>query len=155
LEDAARYNLPELLRAEGPVVFGFRLREMFTHDAYRIDGYWGEKRVYRLFPLLDGQTFETLPLHGSHHPVGYRRQRTEINLYHLKMISRSRRVARADLYNRLDPGRVFQPMGYDYLTDDTGAVLEHIAPGREYRPPHVDDGALWMRTAPETDENAP
>ena len=144
LERAARNRIPELLTTKEPVVFGFRLREMFEPDAYRVDGYWGEKRVYRMFPLLDGQPFETRPLHGSHHPVGYRRQRTEINLYHLKMISRDRRVARRDLYNRLDPDRTFQAMGYDYLADDAGAILERVPPGREYRPRHKDDGGLWM-----------
>ncbi|MHB9448567.1 hypothetical protein ACYG9R_17570 [Mesorhizobium sp. RSR565B] len=35
-------------------------------------------------------------------------------------------------------------MGYDYLADEAGAVFEQIPPGRDYHPPHVDDGGLWM-----------
>lgn len=147
LERDAGRKISQLLVTNRPVVFGFRLREMFDVDAYRIDGYWGEKRVYRLFPLLEGQEFETQALHGSHHPLGYWRERTDINLYHLKMIAPARRTARRDLYNRLDPERRFQPMGYDYLADDRGAVLERIPDGREYRPIHVDDGGLWMTDA--------
>ena len=74
----------------------------------------------------------------------YRILDSGLNLYHLKMITRARREARRDLYNRLDPDRRFQPIGYDYLADDQGAVLKPIRPGREYHPPHNDDGGLWM-----------
>jgi hypothetical protein len=54
------------------------------------------------------------------------------------MMPPERRKARAALYAHLDPDMRMQPMGYDYLADDAGAVLERIAPGREYRPPHRD-----------------
>ncbi|MDX8451038.1 hypothetical protein, partial [Mesorhizobium captivum] len=54
------------------------------------------------------------------------------------------RAARRDLYNLLDPDRRLQQVGYDYLADETGAVLEAIPPGRDYFPAHTDDGGLWM-----------
>lgn len=148
LERDAGRKIFEMLMMDELVVFGFRLREMFAADAYRVDGQWGEKCVYRLFPLLDGQEFDTRTLHGPHYPLGYLPRRTDINLYHLKMIAPARRIARRDLYKRLDPERRFQSIGYDYLADDDGAVLERIPPGREYHPTHVDDGGLWMADAP-------
>ena len=60
------------------------------------------------------------------------------------MITQERRQARADLYNHLDPDGSMQKIGYDYLADETGAVLEKIPPGREFHPPHEEDGGLWM-----------
>ena len=75
---------------------------------------------------------------------GVRLRDTDFNLYHLKMITPERRRARAALYNHLDPERQAQPIGYDYLTDDDGLKLKRIGAGREYHPPHDDDGGLWM-----------
>jgi hypothetical protein len=60
------------------------------------------------------------------------------------MIARARREARRDLYNSLDPDRLYQSIGYDYLAEDEGAVLERIPRGRDYHPQHIDDAGLWM-----------
>jgi hypothetical protein len=60
------------------------------------------------------------------------------------MIARKRRMGRAALYNHLDPGRRMQAIGYDYLADDHGAILEQIPAGRGFSPPHEEDGGLWM-----------
>jgi hypothetical protein len=60
------------------------------------------------------------------------------------MITRRRREARAALYKYLDPDRRMQSLGYDYLADEEGAQFEAIPAGREYLPPHSDDGGLWM-----------
>lgn len=88
-------------------------------------------------------------MHGLWLPedAPHARRDADIDLYHLKMITPERRRARAALYNRLDPERRMQPIGYDYLADDEGAVLEQIPPGREYHPPHIEDGGLWMEPA--------
>lgn len=136
-------RIGELTAVTKPVVWGFRYRELYTPDAYRVDGTWGEKRRFTLFPLRDGQVFDGDALHGSHHPKGYKRRQTGLNVYHLRMISPERRRARRDLYKVLDPQAVYQSIGYDYLAEDEGMVLEPIPPGRHFLPRHHDDGGLW------------
>lgn len=138
------------------IVWCFNVREMYTPTQYRVDGIWGRKVLGRLFPLLDGQTFADRPLHAPWYPIdpGYDFRRADLNLYHLKMIAPNRRRARRDLYRLLDPQGDAQAMGYDYLADDRGAVLETIAPERGYLPPHADDGGLWM-AVPTPPVNAP
>jgi hypothetical protein len=144
LERAAAEVLPRLTAVSEPVSLGFWLRELYAPDAYRVDGLWGTKVRYRLFPLLEGQRFSKQPLHAPPHPRQYAQRLTGLNLYHLKMITHDRRVARRDLYRMLDPENALQPMGYDYLADDEGAQLEQIPPDRGYWPPHRDDGGSWM-----------
>jgi hypothetical protein len=58
--------------------------------------------------------------------LNYPLKKTDLNIYHLKMITKERRSARRDLYNALDPKLAFQAIGYGYLADDDGAVLERI-----------------------------
>ncbi len=139
-------RIADMTAALARVIWCFDIRELYAPDRYRVDGIWGQKTLGRLFPLIEGQTFADQALHGPWYPVDrdYDYRRTGLNLYHLKMIARARRVARRDLYRHLDPQNRFQAIGYDYLADDAGAVLETIPPGRHYLPPHVDDGALWM-----------
>lgn len=146
LEAGAAERIRALTEEKRRVAYGFRLRELYTPDQYRIDGIWGTKVQARLFPLLEGQVFSDAPLHAPWYPVegGYELRQVDINLYHLKMICAERRAARAALYRRLDPENKCQKIGYDYLADDTGMVLEPIPPGREYFPSHKDDGGLWM-----------
>ncbi|MCB1496981.1 MAG: hypothetical protein KDJ86_14425 [Bauldia sp.] len=144
LEQAAAQEMPKLTKAEGPVAWGFRLRELYAPDVYRNDGAWGRKIRYRLFPLLDGQEFGTQALHEQHYPKGYERRKTDLNLYHLKMITRERREGRRDLYKVLDPEGQYQAMGYDYLADEEGAEFKKIAKRRAFLPPHKEDGGLWM-----------
>lgn len=135
----------------GRTSWSFDLREMYTPTAWRSDGVWGRKQQRRLFrifgnqfPIAERGALVANPLHDQWVPAGYRTLRSGLNLYHLKMIDRGRRVARRDLYNALDPQRHFQEIGYDYLADDTGAVLTEITPERGYSPEHHDDHRLWM-----------
>ncbi len=139
-------RLPELLSVPGPAAWSFALRELYRPDAYRVDGVWGAKRQLRLFTLDAAAPPSDKPVHGLWLPAGapHARRDADINLYHLKMLTPERRRARAALYNRLDPERRMQPIGYDYLADDEGAVLEPIPPGRDYHPPHIEDGGLWV-----------
>ncbi len=152
LEAALAGRIHELTRAKGRIAWGFHFRELYAPDAYRVDGYWRKKMRYTLFPLLEKQRFDAAALHGPHHPKGYRRRDSGLNVYHLKMITAERRAARRDLYKALDPGNSFQAIGYDYLADDDGAVLKRIPRGREYRPLHRDDGGLWMPPVARTEE---
>lgn len=126
--------------------YSFALREMYSPTAYRIDGVWGAKRQARLLSLEQGVIAPEGDLHlpWSRFVPHARIEDTDFNLYHLKMITRARRVARAALYNHLDPDGRMQQLGYDYLADDNGAELEAIPKGREYTPAHHEDGGLWM-----------
>jgi len=124
----------------------FALREMYGPLHYRVDGVWGIKRQPRLIHLAAGVRRPEGDLHlpwSAFIPDPCLND-TAINLYHLKMIAPARRRARAALYNALDPDGAAQPVGYDYLADEQGAALEAVPPGREYFPPHVEDGGLWM-----------
>jgi len=151
LERSAAELVPRLIGTPLVSSWTFRLRELYEPKAYRIDGIWGEKRQTRLFRLFDSQfpiapesSFYSAELHQPWVKVDMRRRHAELNLYHLKMITPERRRARSALYNALDPDGRFQKVGYDYLADDVGAVLEPIAAGREYLPAHEDDAGLWM-----------
>jgi len=150
-ETALADAMPALTAAEGLVAYSFALREMYTTQCYRTDGIWGKKRQARLLRLPHSWAESPSPLHSPWTGLvpEARIVDTEFNLYHLKMLTSERRQARAALYSHLDPEKRFQPIGYDYLMDDTGAQLETIGKGREFAPPHVDDGALWMPSVPE------
>ncbi len=128
-----------------PTVWSFQLREMFTPNAYRVDGIWGGRLRNRMFPLLPHLHFDEAALHGKRIPVNssLRQRNSGFNLYHLRMISPERRRLRRDLNKLLDPTAQFQEIGYDYLAEDAGAVLEKIPQGREFFPKHRDDGGRW------------
>jgi hypothetical protein len=129
---------------------GFRLRELYSPDAYRVDGVWGQKIQFRLFPLRGAQRFSAQPFHGQWVPTQpeHTLLHSDLNLYHLKMIAPARRRARRDLYEFVDPTHRYQAIGYDYLADDSGMVLEAIPDGRSYLPQHIEDGRLWMPVTP-------
>ncbi|MBA3454490.1 MAG: glycosyltransferase family 2 protein [Deltaproteobacteria bacterium] len=114
-------------------------RELWDRpDSYRVDGVWGSpnKLRVRLFPMPPELTFDNnVQLHGPWAPDLVQKmplRKLDYNFYHLKMIRRADRIARRDFYNRLDPEKKFQKIGYDYLADETGVVLERIPAGREY-----------------------
>ncbi len=48
------------------------------------------------------------------------------------MISAADRAARTARYKELDPEALYQSIGYDYLTDETGLLLEPIPPERGF-----------------------
>jgi hypothetical protein len=149
-ETALADAMPHLTNAEGLVAYSFALREMYTTQHYRTDGIWGKKRQARLLRLPRNWAESPSPLHSPWSDLvpEARVVETAFNLYHLKMLTSERRKARAALYTHLDPEKKHQPIGYDYLADDTGAQFETIGKGREFAPPHVDDGALWMPSVP-------
>lgn len=138
--------MPGLLDHSQARSHSFLLREMYSPNHYRVDGVWGTKRQPRLLSLREGVVTPPGDLHlswTSFIPKGAINH-TQINLYHLKMITAERRKARAALYNHLDPDRIMQRIGYDYLADDTGAELHEVRPEHVYHPPHQEDGGLWM-----------
>lgn len=139
-------KMAELLEHTGTGAHAFPVREMYSSTHYRVDGVWGEKRQARLLSLSDGVITPPGDLHlpWSYFIPNAQLHHTDINLYHLKMMTAERRKARAALYNYLDPNRVMQSIGYDYLADDTGAAFEALTAERVYFPVHRDDGGLWM-----------
>ena len=50
------------------------------------------------------------------------------------MVRPEDRERRRERYNRLDPERRFQAIGYDYLVDPTGLEVVPLPAGREYEP---------------------
>jgi hypothetical protein len=148
LESIAVQEFNRLATREGNVAWAFNIRDLFTPDSYRVDGIWGRKKMARLFPARTLNAATAKGLHAHWFDEGSLDIRfSDINLYHLKMISRSRRIGRRDLYKKLDPTNIFQARGYDYLVDDTTMKLETIPKQRGYFPPHIEDGELWMPKA--------
>ena len=126
-------------------LWSFELREMYGPDAYRVDGVWGGKAQVRLFPAAIAQQASDATLHGKWYDnsAGLPVQRAGLDLYHLRMATPARRQNRRDTYAAADPERRFQRIGYDYLADDRGMLLEGIPPDRGFLPPHLEDGGLW------------
>ncbi len=144
IERNARKKLLKLVNKGPRTAWLLRLRELYAPGSYRVDGLWGKKRLARFFPAYWPPRQRPMSLHGNWFPDGwFRARRCNVNLYHLKMLTPERRQARSRLYKFLDPENRFQPIGYDYLADDLGAAFEAIPPGREYLPPHKEDGGLW------------
>lgn len=148
-EHGLRDRMAALTAETRPTVWGFHLREMFTPDQYRADGVWGRKVQHRLFNLPRGRAhtladFSVRDLHATWHPAGHALRQSGLNLYHLKMIDPHRRLVRRNLYATLDPEARYQRIGYDYLADETGALLRKVPKRRAYHPVHRDDGGTWM-----------
>jgi hypothetical protein len=137
--------MPRLTSQWRPTAWTFNGREMYTPSHYRVDGIWGNRPRARLFSIYPAQDPTGPGLHGQWFPENgrYKIRHSGFNLYHLRMINDERRRLRRDLYNALDPEQRFQAIGYDYLANEEGARFEEIPPGREYFPPHLDDGGTW------------
>ena len=126
-----------------PVVINVYFRELWDSiHQYRSDGIWGEKRKSVFFPLASQMTFNYTNEH--HIPWNYQELTnkeilTNYNLYHLKMIKPIDRQKRADLYNKLDPNKEMQSIGYDYLTDITNLNLSNVPDDHPYNYNTVPD----------------
>lgn len=117
-------------------VFAVHFRELWDDSShYRSDGIWNEKKKALLFKLQKKMTFNYQQEHhipwyyqelaGKECPLNY-------NLYHLKMIKPKDRQERVALYNKLDPNKEMQPIGYDYLTDIKNLKLTKISKQHSY-----------------------
>lgn len=117
-------------------------RELWNnYKQYRYDGIWNLKEKGLLFQLAEKMTFDYEQEH--HIPWAYReilnnREPLDYNLYHLKMIKKEDREKRKELYNKLDPNKEMQPIGYDYLTDDKNIKIKKICILRKYNYQTVD-----------------
>lgn len=111
------------------------MRELWDAiDQYRNDGIWDRKRKTLLFPLSDKMTYD---YENEHHNPWTYRELTEVveldySLYHLKMIKEEDREERRQLYNRLDPNKKMQAIGYDYLVDKKDLSIAKIKSENSY-----------------------
>lgn len=114
------------------------LREIWgSADTYRSDGVWGRKRKIAVFRNLGAEhVFDPAQWHGEWFPAQYLGTdsflRTDIELYHLKMLRPEDRLARMRRYQEVDPNHDYQPIGYDYLTDEHGLELTPVQSDRGY-----------------------
>lgn len=126
--------------SDGPQAYAVTFREMWdAPDQYRMDGVWGRKRSARLFRLRPDHDFGSRALHGHWAPENSRGPDgafvlADLIVYHLRMIEAADRERRMRRYLALDPDRRWQAVGYEYLVDTTGLVVETLPPGREYEP---------------------
>lgn len=120
------------------LAFAVHIRELWNSpERYRSDGIWGLKRSPRLFRLLADHDPGDAELHGPWAPNQGRGpdgafRIADLIVYHARMIDPADRAARRRRYETLDPDCRWQSVGYAYLTDETGMVLEdcpaHRAP---------------------------
>ena len=120
-------NIIEENENQGKKVIGLRLRELWKYCyAYRNDGIWNNKIQCRLFQTCENMQIDNRQYHTFWYPLQYTADDIAIidyNLYHLRMILKADREARRDKYNKLDPTKKFQSIGYDYLAEEEGLTL--------------------------------
>jgi tetratricopeptide (TPR) repeat protein len=138
-------RLPVMLAQGRCNLWRFALHEMFSPTHYRTDGVWGGKSVMRLFPADRAAIDPAAAFHGGwvSDMTGLTQRDALVNLYHLRMASPLRRQLRRDLYAFADPDRKHQKIGYDYLADERGMVLEPVPADRAFLPAFVEDCGLW------------
>lgn len=132
-------KIRELVSQSEHTIWGFHFRELYTVDSYRIDGIWGEKKRWNLFPLHMRQRHPNLRVHSEWAPTNsrYKKVMTDLNLYHFKMIDPINRVERTELYKKIDVEKQFQDIGYDYLMDETTIKLKKIESFQTYYPEYT------------------
>jgi len=123
----------------GLLAYTILLRELWDEpNVCRVDGIWGAKRRARLFKYRDDHQFDDSPLHNQWAPVNSKMREgyaaADLIIYHLKMIDPEDRRSRQEFYESLDPDHRWQPIGYDYLIDESTKILESLPPGRDYIP---------------------
>lgn len=138
LEDRFLKDLRSIVESSNDdTVYGLRLRALWdSYDQFRIDGIWGNRTQFRLFPLNRDIAYriDRKELHHHWYPDSLLGHETllDYDLYHLKSILPEARAKRAALYNSLDPHKKYQSVGYDYLADEQGRKLQKILPGHRY-----------------------
>jgi hypothetical protein len=118
------------------VIYQFNLKEMWDPYHYRVDGIWGRKVRRRLYPLLPNQkmAYQSIQCPSFPQNEDYKVEHVDVNIYHLKMMSRENRRMRAKVFKKLDEDNKFQGIGYDYLADERGVELEAVLKDREFFP---------------------
>ncbi len=129
--------------ADGSNAMWLHFRELWdSPDQYRADGIWATKRKACLYRSSPDHTFDERRVHAfwaSMPPPPEDWPQADLNIYHLRMLHPADRAARRERYRRIDPDNVWQPIGYDYLLDETDLALEAVPDGREFTPWPDDD----------------
>ncbi len=141
--------IPKMTSGPQNIIWSFRIREMFTPQAYRDDGLWGAKTRNTLFPIAAVSDFDMQELHGAwiRRSTAFEQRNADLDVYHLRMATQERRRQRRLTYAAVDPERYMQLLGYDYLDDERGMVLKTLPHDRGFEPPFVEDGGLWAMSA--------
>lgn len=115
-------------------------KELYEPNKYRVDGLWGGKMRNAIFSAKEDNIYSDARLHTPREPQNKDLLivDTGLNIYHLKHINPKLRRHRTKIYNKLDPAHEFQDVGYDYLNDETGMMLDKIPFGRTYLPKYKD-----------------
>jgi hypothetical protein len=119
LEDRGAAVLRRLAAAGDHGRYTLRLREMWTPNAYRVDGVWGRKRRSRFFRPAD--------------KTG--RCGVDLNIYHLKMIEPGNRAERARVHTLANTWDN-RSRGFAYMTNERRLRLQRIPRGRGFSPPY-------------------
>ena len=97
---------------------------------WRSDGIWRKKSKNILFSVKKSMTFDKTMTQNHHIPWHHddidTLQLLDNRLYHLKMIDFQDREKRVKLYEKLDPDHKMQKIGYQYLKDESGVILESV-----------------------------
>lgn len=133
-EVGAAEKFREVTRTKHKTIYRVNFRELYTPDSYRVDGIWGRKHRYSLYPVYPGQKIKEKFFNMKTWPTNseYKRVNLGINLYHLKMIDPQNRIERVEWLKSVDPEAKTQSIGFDYLLDERGIKLEKIPDGRGY-----------------------
>ena len=131
-----------------PILWRFRFRELFSMEAWRSDGVWGGKTKVILYPAETTLKPTKETLHGAwiRYDPRWIYVDSGLNLYHLRHISPRRADHRRETYAAVDPGRLHQAIGYDYLSDLRAACYDPIPANRRFLPDRQPDDGLWAVT---------
>lgn len=139
LEGVSRELIEQQIReatASGCVAVRYKVKEMWNEKQWRSDGMWNNKgRVcLQKNPLLDEFVhWRTNPTESRFHAfpiqIGDIMEVQDCAILHYGMSTPELRRARVEKWERLDPTHKWQPMGYQYMLDESGLKLETIPPG--------------------------
>ena len=151
-------NLRDIVESsDDDTVYGLYFRALWnSYDQFRVDGIWGTRTRYCLFPLNRELVYEVdrKKLHYRWYPDSLLGHEIllDYEMYHLKSVLSEARVKRAALYNSLDPHKIYQSIGYDFLVDEDGMTLQKILPGHEY---DYETVPSYLRNAVTANESDP
>jgi glycosyltransferase involved in cell wall biosynthesis len=121
------------------VAYALRVRDLWdSKDHYRVDGLWGGKLKFVLFPAKPfSYYYPSHILHTRWPPPNIpcvSQNILDFNIYHLVSLRREDRVARLQKFKAIDPDCRYQlNIGYDYLIDETNIMIQQIALGRQFQ----------------------
>lgn len=118
--------------AHGASYIFYPIREMWNETHFRSDGHFGRKcritirkNMFRSCTVEFGDSYH-MRHHGVPVPPGATSISANTPILHFGMSTPKLRAARLKKWQELDPDRLYQPMGYSYMADETGLTLKPI-----------------------------